>query len=352
MARDPSLPSAASREKLALAGTIALKGVEGRLDHLAFDPQTQRLFIAGLENHSIEVVDLGKRRRIHEIIGVNEPQGLVCVPEKRRLLVCSRGDGTCRSFDVDDFQEGPWIDLGRNADNIRFDPGSNTVFAGAGGEPGNGSLIAIDLASLLPTVRGGRPSPPRSSADLLLDRPRQGDPRMEISLPSHPESFQLDPAHGRIFANVPDEHKIFVVNVTGNGLTTAETWPVTIGEKNFPMAFDGASCRLFVACRKPARLAVYEVSSGVLLSRAPCVGDADDLFFDPAFRRVYVIGGDGFVDLFDVKETGKDLVPLGHVPTAARARTGLFIPESRMLVIAAPHTDMGPARLLLFKAKP
>ena len=184
----------AAGEPLVQIGSIPLKGVEGRLDHLTFDTPSQRLFVAALENHSVEVVDLAKRRRVHQITGISEPQGLLCIPGKDRLLVCSRGDGTCRSFDATTFQEGPWIDLGRNADNARFDPEAQLIYVGSGGEPGNGLLSAIDLVSLLPAAQGGQPAPPHSPADFLLDRPRQADPRMEIQLPAHPESFQLDPA--------------------------------------------------------------------------------------------------------------------------------------------------------------
>jgi hypothetical protein len=184
-----------AEEPLVQVGSIPLKGVEGRLDHLTYDTRSQRLFVAALENHSVEVVDLARRRRVHQITGISEPQGLLIIPEKNRLLVCSRGDGTCRSFDATTFQEGPWVDLGRNADNVRFDPDAQTIYVGSGGEPGNGLLSGIDLASLLPAAQGGQPAPPHSPADFLLDRPRQADPKMEIQLPAHPESFQLDPAN-------------------------------------------------------------------------------------------------------------------------------------------------------------
>jgi len=40
-----------------------LKGVEGRLDHMAWDARSQGLFAASVENHTVEVVDLAKRRR-------------------------------------------------------------------------------------------------------------------------------------------------------------------------------------------------------------------------------------------------------------------------------------------------
>ena len=276
----------------------------------------------------------------------------MCIPEKNRLLVCSRGDGTCRSFDADTFAEGPWIDLGRNADNVRFDPGARMVYVGSGGEPGNGLLSAIELASLLPVAQGGQSAPPHSPADFLLDRPRQADPRMEIQLPSHPESFQLDPSTRRLLVNVPDEHAVFVLQTGTTNLTVTASWLVTVGEKNFPMALDPASGRLFLACRKPARLAVYDAHAGTLRAETPCVGDADDLFFDTKLQRVYVLGGEGFVDVFDVRGTSGQPALLDHRRTAPRARTGLFVPELGLLAVAAPHTTNGPAAVFLLHAQP
>jgi hypothetical protein len=343
---------AAAGEPLVRIGSIPLKGAEGRLDHLTCDAQSRRLFIAALENHSVEVVDLAKRRRVHRITGISEPQGLLYVPGKDRLLVCSRGDGTCRSFDAATFREGPWVDLGRNADNARFDPAAQLIYVGSGGEPGNGLLSAIDLVSLLPAAQGGQPAPPHSPADFLLDRPRQADPRIEIQLPAHPESFQLDPRNGRLLVNVPDEHEIAVLRIGTNGFTQIAAWPVTAGEKNFPMALDPGSDRLFIACRKPPLLAVYDSRAGALLSQTPCAGDADDLFYDAALKRVYVIGGEGFVDVFQIPDPPREPTRLARMPTAPRARTGLFIPELRLLAVAAPHTMPRPAAVLLFQARP
>jgi hypothetical protein len=341
-----------AEEPLVQIGSIPLKGVEGRLDHLTFDTRSQHLFVAALENHSVEVIDLARRRRVHQITGISEPQGLLYIPEQNRLLVCSRGDGTCRSFDPATFLEGPWIDLGRNADNVRFDPEAQIIYVGSGGEPGNGLLSAVDLVSLLPAGQGGQPAPPHSPADFLLNRPRQADPRMEIQLPAHPESFQLDSANHRLLVNVPDEHEIVVLQVGANSLTKAGAWPVTVGEKNFPMALDAASARLFIACRKPPRLAVYDTRGGNLLFQTPCVGDADDMFYDAKLKRVYVIGGEGFVDVFQLFNTSQEPTRLAHLPTALRARTGLFMPDLQRLAVAAPRTTNGPAAVLFFQARP
>jgi hypothetical protein len=346
-AQTPTGPSC-----LVPTGSVSLEGVDGRLDHLAVDVQSRHLFVSGLENHTIEVVDLAKRRRIHEITGISEPQGLVFIPENHRLIVCSRGDGTCRSFDANTFEEGPWVDLGRNADNVRFDAGVKIIYVGSAGEPGNGLFSAIDLASLLPAKQGGQPAEPHSPADFLLDRPRQADVKMEVQLPAHPESFQLDPANRRLYVNVPGERRIVVLDLTSTNLTVATNWPVTVAEKNFPMALNAASSRLYIACRKTPLLASYDTHTGKMLSQTPCVGDADDMFYDAKLKRIYIIGGEGYVDVFQVPATGEELARLAHVPTTPRARTGLFIPDLQTLVVARPHTTNGPAAVLLFQTSP
>jgi hypothetical protein len=332
------------------SGSVELTGVAGRLDHLAADPESARLFIAALENHSLEVVDLRRKARIREIAGIKEPQGLLFVPGFNRLIVCSRGDGTCRTFDASTFEEGPWVDLGRNADNVRFDAGLNVVYAGSGAEPGPGLMTGMDLASLIPAGQGGNPAPPRSKADLLMDRPRQADIKTEITLEAHPESFQIDAKTHRIFANVPDEHQIAVIEVQTNGLSVLAKWPVTAAEKNFPMALDTSSSRLFAVCRKPACVLVYDTDSGRLLSQTPCVGDSDDVYFDAEAKRLYVIGGEGFVDVFNIASKAEAPSLLARIPTAPKARTGLFIPGLRTLAVVVPRTDNAAAVVRLFRA--
>lgn len=335
---------------LTAAGSVALPGVEGRLDHMAVNAQTRRLFIAGLENHSLEVVDLDKKARVRSLPGINETQGLLCLPQFDLLLACSRGDGTCRSFAAGTLKEGSWADLGHNADNVRFDARSGTVYVGAGGEPGAGVLSAIDVKCFLPPGSGGLPAPQRSPADLLHDRPGLFDARAEVELKGHPESFQIAPDGRRIYVNVPDDHAIAVIDVTSAGLKLAARWPVTAGAKNFPMALSGDGARLFIACRQPACLVCYDTRTGQELSRADCAGDADDLFFDASTNRVYLIGGEGYVDVFaPAADASGGLKRLARVPTRPRARTGLFIAKLGLLCVVAPNTPGQPAVVLLFR---
>ena len=48
-----------------------------------------------------------------------------------------------------------------------------------------------------------------------------------------------------------------------------ETWPITAGQKNSPMALDGANHRLLVVTRTPPRLVVLDSTSGKQVASLP-----------------------------------------------------------------------------------
>jgi YVTN family beta-propeller protein len=72
---------------LGLEAKIVLGDVKGRIDHMAFDPARNRLFIAELENNSLGVVDLNERKVVHRITGLTEPQGVAYEPVTDTLYV-------------------------------------------------------------------------------------------------------------------------------------------------------------------------------------------------------------------------------------------------------------------------
>jgi hypothetical protein len=77
---------------LLLEKEIALPGVEGRIDHFSVDVAGERLFIAALENGSVEILDARKGERTAEIKGLEEPQGAYYDSKTGRLYVATGGD--------------------------------------------------------------------------------------------------------------------------------------------------------------------------------------------------------------------------------------------------------------------
>jgi hypothetical protein len=80
------------------------------------------------------------------------------------------------------------------------------------------------------------------------------------------------------------------------------------------------------------------------LAVVPCVGDSDDLFYDAARDRVYVIGGQGYVDVFDASPSAR-YARLDRIRTRAGARTGLWSNELDRLFVGWPLSEGHPAEI-------
>jgi hypothetical protein len=117
-----------------------------------------------------------------------------------------------------------------------------------------------------------------------------------------------------------------------------------------PMALDEQGHRLFVGVRSPPALLVYDTGSGNVVARLPVGKDTDDLFYDDARKRIYVICGEGQVNVVR-QETPDRYAMEESLVTAGRARTGLFVPEEDRLYVAAPAAGMTPARLLVYRVR-
>jgi hypothetical protein len=63
------------------------------------------------------------------------------------------------------------------------------------------------------------------------------------------------------------------------------------------MALDDANKKLFVGCRLRARLVISGTTSGRIVTSLLTVGDTDDIFYDPGRHLVYVISGEGAVEV-------------------------------------------------------
>ncbi len=302
---------------LTLKTRIALPDVNGRIDHLTADVKTQRLFVAALGNNTIEALDVKGGKRIRTIAGLAEPQGLYFDPSTNRLFAACARDGAAKVFDANAFTLLTTAQFSGDADNIRYDARGRRIVVGYG----DGAL-----------------------GFLGPDGKKTG----EIALDAHPESFQLEKNGTRAFVNVPDKKEIEVVDLVKNAVTAK--WPVTSASSNYPMALDEAHKRLLIGCRARARMLAIDTDTGKQTASVEIVGDTDDIFYDAARGRVYVIGGGGFVDVFEQK--GADAYNrVQRVATAAGARTGLFVPDWGELFVAVPRRGEQRAAILAYETR-
>ena len=303
-----------AREPLQSAGVIPMPGVEGRIDHLAVDVAAKRVFVAALGNNTIEVIDINARRVIKSIPGLHEPQGIRFLPDRNRVVVANGGDGTTVFYDGATLSVVHTAQTSGDADNVRYDPKAGRVYVGYG----DGAIGSFDA---------------------------NGKPLGDIKLAAHPESFQLEGAGSRIFVNVPSAGHVAVID--RDKQTVTGRWPVTAAGANYPMGLDEANGRLFLGCRRPAKLLVYDTRSGTLATTVDIVGDTDDLFYDAAKKRLYVIGGEGFITVLE-QQDADHYRQLQKLPTSGGARTGLFVPELGQLFVAVPHRGSQRAEIRVY----
>jgi len=83
---------------LRLVQTIAMPNVKGRIDHMDVDLDGKRLFVAGIENGTMEVLDLNAGKWIRSITGFKTPTEMCYVRDLNKLFVTSRDDGMIRVF--------------------------------------------------------------------------------------------------------------------------------------------------------------------------------------------------------------------------------------------------------------
>ncbi len=307
---------AADTPTLKLVQTIVLAGVKGRFDHFAIDTKGQRLFVAALGNNTLEVIDLAAGKRLQSLPGMAKPTGVLHLPESNQLLAANGDDGTLKILSGSDYKVLHNLTGLDDADNLRLDPKTGLAWLGYG----DGALAIVD--------------------------PAAGKSIATIKLPAHPESFQLEPDGKRLFVNLPDAKEIAVVD--RDARTVIAHWPMEKFQANFPMALDAANSRLFVGCRKPARLVVLNTTTGKAVTSLAISGDTDDLFYDASRKRLYISCGEGFVDTIE-QSTADAYKRTSKLRTAPGARTSFFSPDLARLYLAVPDRGSPRAEIRVYQ---
>jgi DNA-binding beta-propeller fold protein YncE len=306
---------------LQLEEQIPVPGVAGRLDHFTADAKRKRLFVSALGNNTVEVIDVFAGRDIHSIQGLAQPQGPLYVADVDKLYVANAEDGKVRVYDGATYTLRKTIDFGTDPDNMRYDAASKKVFVGFGEE--DGGIAMID-----PTT------------DERVGQVYKTD--------GHPESFQVEASGGHIYANVPDAGNVVESIDRKTGAVTK--WPLKGLRGNYAMALNESDHRLFTVTRKTPMLVVFNTETGAEVGRLPAAGECDDVFFDAARKRIYEIGGEGSISVF--QENDPDHYELlASVPTSVGIRTGYFFTKRDRFYVGVPAKGNEPAEIWTFEGE-
>ncbi len=318
-------PQEGGKQALRLVQTISLPNVKGRLDHIDVDVKGKRLFVAGLENGTLEVVDLRAGKWMRSIPGFKKPQGALYVAELNKLFVASGDDGMLRVFRGDTLELVDPIQLEPGPNRVVYEPHSKLVYVGYGGKDAGKDYGEVGII------------------DAKNDK-HIGD----FKVVAHPSELLLDKSGTTLFVSVSIANQIQVIDI--NKRQVVSTWRVS-SQHPGDAAFDESTSRLFIGTRTPPEMIVMDSKSGKEVAHFPTADGMDGVYFDAPRKRVYVSGGrelpSGFVYIYQQK--GADHYEnVGSVTTRGGAGTSLWLPELNRYYVAAPANEGAVAAILVY----
>jgi len=309
----------AQQQPLGPAATISFPDLQGGFNHMSVDAERHRLFAAAPTNKTLEVVDLASNKLLRSLEG-DKPAAARYAPEFNQLYV-ARGQSIV-IYDGKTLAQIAQVDVQSNLDELQYDPTAKELYVGCMSEGSTGiAVIGLPEGKLL----------------------------AKIPLPAKPQGIAVERNGTRLFANLPDLKQIAVVDRIQR--VVLPPWPMQDVEANVPLALDEAHHRLFIGARRPAQLVVLDTATGKPVDSVNINTDTDDLFYDPAAKRVYVSCGEGFVDVIQQLDADHYRL-LTRIPTVSGARTSTLSDGLRTLYVGVPRRSDAPAQILVFKATP
>ncbi len=293
----------------------AIREANGRIDKIAFDPATYRVFISGTREGAVFVLDLATHKTPHIIQNLPEPRDLIWQAKASRLIVACGGDGTLRTFKpqtLDGMQANPayapelTVQLSGEATDLSLEPAGERVWVAHAR-----SISCVDLT--------------------------KGEQVARIALQGRPDGlvYVQTPAGPRVFANVPkpdakpdtspESAKSIIIVIDPATNTIVDRWSLSNARGNSAINADNTGTRLFVVARDPALLIVLDTLTGREIARVPIVADADGVEFSAKFNRLYIPGGGNGGQVSVVQRT---LASAQANPAAKVAQTEEAKPET------------------------
>lgn len=321
--------SAQDKESLKLVQTIPMPNVKGRIDHMDVDVKGKRIFISGLENGSVEVVDLRSGKWTGSIPGFKKPQGIAYVPSLNKVFIASGDDGMVRVFrgDTLDLLDSIKLDIGPN--RVAYDPRKKLLYVGYGGKDAGKDYGEVGIIDA------------RTNKKLF-----------DVQVAAHPSEMLLDKSGRTLFVLISIIGKIQVIDTKKREVTA--TWPVS-SQRPGDAAFDESMERLLVGTGKPPEFISMDAKTGKEVANLPTVDGMDGVYFDVKRKRIYISGGRGIAVgyVYTYQQLDADHYEIvSKIPTRPGAGTSFWSPELNRYYVAAPAHDNEEAAVLVFEPQP
>jgi DNA-binding beta-propeller fold protein YncE len=324
----PAAPGAAAAPVLEAAGKVELPGYEGDFDHFEVDLKGNRLFLAAEDHNTLEVFDLKSLKHLKTINDLETPHGLLYLPDVNKLVVTQTGsDGATKVIDGASYAIVGSFKHTKGADSMVYDAPRKRLYVVAGGrdmKQASTWLVELD------------PYTGRNYGELKFDTDKV-------------EAMAVEERGNKLYINVTGKNEMAVVDKKTRSVIA--TWPIKTQGKNAPLAFDEVARRLFVVTRGPGELLIVNADTGATVTKFKAPERCDQVLFDQAHKRIYVLGGEGYIGVFAEKDADH-YEELPRIVSASGAKTGIFVPElNKLFVAASPGDTKATAAVLVYNVK-
>jgi len=321
--------NAQEKAPLRLVQTIPMPKIKGRIDHMDVDVKGKRLFVAGLESGSLEVVDLAGSKWSKSIPGFKKTQGVAYIPYLNKLFVASGDDGMLRVFRGDSLELVDSIKLELGPNRVTYDPRKSILYVGYGGKDAGKDYGEVGIIDAQTNKRLG-----------------------DIKVDAHPSELLLDKSGKTLYVFVSISSKVQVVDTQKREVVA--TWPVS-SQRNGDGALDEKTHRLLIGTRTPPQMIAMDSGTGKEVASLPTVEGMDGVYFNAAQKRGYLSGGRdndvGYVFVYQQKDADHYEL-IGKIPTRPGAGTSFWSPELKRYYVAAPAHDNEEAAILVYEPQP
>jgi DNA-binding beta-propeller fold protein YncE len=319
----------AEKEPLKLIKSVPLPDLhDGDFDHFTVDLEGKRLFAAAEENSKVLVFELDSGKLLQTLSDLKAPHSMVYRNDLKKLYVVDGDLGKIRMYDASGtLKNAGDIDVREGADSMAYDPATKYMYVVTGG---NDAKMPNSYLTTVDTTTG------KKMGDIKLDS-------------NDVEAVALEKSGPRMFVVIRGNNTVEVFDRQKQ--TLLATWPL-VKDANKPtaMAFDEDAHRLFIGTRNPGKLVVVDSTSGQVVASQPGASMIDDMGYDRTHKYIFFAATE-FLDVFQQRDPGHyELV--AHVPTAFRAKTGIFVPELNRYYLGVPHHENKSAELRIYEVAP
>ncbi|MDE2489711.1 MAG: hypothetical protein KGM24_02610 [Elusimicrobia bacterium] len=278
-------------------------GGAGRWDYVTMDPGDDLVYITR-QTHTL-ALDGKTGKTVADIPGQEGSHGVALAYSAGRGFITDGKAGDVVVFDLKTRRVLGRLRTAPDSDGIVYDPASGKLL-----------VVSGDGHSIIPIA-----------PDVDLKTGAAGEP---LDLGGRPEFLAVD-GKGRAYVNLVDKDEVAVVDT--KAMKVVARWPVAPGGKPTGMAIDVEHQRLFIGCRKPAKMIVMSAADGKVLAALPIGQGVDATALDG--REAFASCGDGTLSVVRETRPGKFVV-VQVLKTLKGARTlGVDAPSGRVYLPTA-----------------